>query len=102
VLRGVIDGREKLFVVELADTSKIPRDSRGNYAPVLNVEPGIYMYDLLQDPSETRNLYTESNAQARELLFLLAQHFAGPRERVHRVEVDDELNKKLRSLGYIR
>ncbi len=102
VLRGVIDGHDKLFVVEVADSAKIPVASRGNYSDVVNVIPGVYMYDLLQDPGEKRNIYTETNPRARELLALLARQFASPRERVHRVEVDEELNKKLRSLGYIR
>jgi arylsulfatase A-like enzyme len=102
VLRGVIDGHDKLFVVEVADSAKIPHDSRGNFTEVVNVIPGIYMYDLLQDPGEKRNIYTGSNPRAKELLSLLARQFAAPRERVHRVEVDEELNKKLRSLGYIR
>ena len=102
VQRGVIDGHDKLFVVELADTSKIPAGSRGNYAPITNVEAGIFMYDLARDPKETRNLYAESNPRAKELLSLLARQFAGPRPKVHRVEADEELNKRLRSLGYIR
>ncbi len=102
VQRGVIDGHDKLVVIELADSSKIPITSRGTYSKVVNVEPGIYMYDLSNDPGETRNLYAESNPRAKELLALLARQFAGPKQRVHEVEVDEELNKKLRSLGYIR
>jgi len=76
--------------------------SRGTYSRVLNVEPGIYMFNLADDPGETKNLYTESNPRAKELLGLLASHFAGPNPPVREVEVDAELNKKLRSLGYIR
>ncbi len=102
VQRGVLDGSDKLFVVELADTAKIPMTSRGTYSRVLNVEPGIFLYNLASDPGETHNLYTESNPRAKELLGLLARHFAGPGPPVHKVEVDEELNKKLRSLGYIR
>jgi arylsulfatase A-like enzyme len=102
VQRGVLDGNDKLFVVELADTAKIPMTSRGTYSRVLNVEPGIYMFNLADDPGETKNLYTESNPRAKELLGLLASHFAGPNPPVREVEVDAELNKKLRSLGYIR
>jgi hypothetical protein len=60
------------------------------------------MYDLSQDPGEKRNIYTESDPRAKELLALLARQFAGSRSPVHEVEVDEELNKKLRSLGYIR
>jgi arylsulfatase A-like enzyme len=102
VLRGVIDGNDKLLVVEVGDSAQVPMSSRGNYAPIANVIPGTYMFDLSQDPGEKRNIYSDSNPRAKVLLALLARQYAGPRERVHRVEVDEELNKKLRSLGYIR
>lgn len=102
IQRGVIDGNDKLFIVELADTAMIPLTSRGTYSRVLNVEPGIFMFDLGADPAEKQNLYTESNPRAKELLGLLADHFAGPTPPAREVEVDAELNKKLRSLGYIR
>jgi arylsulfatase A-like enzyme len=99
--RGVIKGNYKLTVVELADTASIPRKSRGTYAPVVNVEPGIYMYDIAADPGETRNIYSEDNPKARELLVILAEHFAGKKRPLHEVEVDEKLRKKLRSLGYL-
>jgi arylsulfatase A-like enzyme len=102
VLRGVIDGNDKLFVVEVADSAKIPMASRGNFSEVTNVIPGVYMFDLSKDPGEKQNIYAESNPRARELTSRLARQFASRRERVHTVEVDEELNKKLRSLGYIR
>jgi arylsulfatase A-like enzyme len=101
VLRGVIDGHDKLFVVEVGDSANIPLSSRKSYAPIANVVPGVYMYDLSQDPGEKRNIYSDSNPRAKELLSMLARQFAAPRPKVHRVEVDEELNKKLRSLGYI-
>ncbi|UCG51113.1 MAG: sulfatase [Candidatus Latescibacterota bacterium] len=102
VQRGVIFEGHKLFVIEIADTTKIPITSRGTYSKVKNVHPGIYMYDLSKDPAETHNLYSETDPKAKELLGLLARHFAAPRPSVHSVEVDEELKKKLRSLGYIR
>jgi len=102
VQRGVIQGDHKLVVVELADTTKVPLTSRGTFSPVKNVHPGIYMYDLANDPGETENLYSESNPKAKELLALLAGHFAAEGPSVHNVEVDEELKKKLRSLGYIK
>ena len=102
VQRGVIDGKDKLWVIELADSSKIPVTSHGNYAPVTNVIPGVYMHDLAADPRETKNLYSEDDPRAKELLALLAGHFAAAGKKGHPVEVDAELQKKLRSLGYIR
>lgn len=102
VLRGVINGDTKLFVVDVADSARIPLASRGNYADVTNVVPGVYLFDRSLDPGEQRNLYTEVNPRASELIRILAGHFAAPRGAGHPVEVDEELNKKLRSLGYIR
>ena len=39
---------------------------------------------------------------AKELLSLLARQFAAQGKKTHPVEVDEELKKRLRSLGYIR
>jgi hypothetical protein len=86
----------------MADTTKIPLTSRGTYSDVENVHPGIYMYDLTTDPRESTNIYSQSDPKAKELLALLAHHFAADRPSVHSVEVDQELKKKLRSLGYIQ
>jgi arylsulfatase A-like enzyme len=102
VQRGVIHDNHKLIVIELADTTKVPLTSRGTYSAVTNVHPGIYMYDLASDPGESNNIYSQSNARAQELLGLLAGHFAADRPSVHNVEIDEELKRKLRSLGYIR
>lgn len=102
VLRGVIDGHAKLFVVEVADSAKIPVGSRGNYAEIKNVIPGIYLFDRSLDPGEQRNLYTNVNPRANELIWLLSGHFTAPRQGGHPVQVDEGLNRKLRSLGYIR
>jgi arylsulfatase A-like enzyme len=100
--RGVLDGGEKLFVVELSDSAKIPQASHLNYAPVRNVVPGVYMYDLSKDPREMHNVFDESDPRAKELLSLVAKQFATPGRRTHEVEVNEEITKKLRSLGYIR
>lgn len=102
VQRGVIHNDHKLIVVELSDTTKVPASSRGTHSTVSNVHPGIYLYDLANDPGESKNIYEQSDQIAKELLGLLAGHFAGERPSVHNVEVDEELKKKLRSLGYIR
>jgi len=100
--RAVMDGPLKLVVIELADTSKIPEASKGTFVKVTNVHPGFYLYDLSSDPGEKTNIYDPSSADARRLLALLADHFAGGKARVREVEVDEKLNAKLRSLGYIK
>jgi arylsulfatase A-like enzyme len=102
VERAVLDGNHKLVVIEVSDSTKIPQTSHGNYQPVLNVVPGVYMYDVSKDPGETRNIFDEEDPRAKQLLSLLARQFAAPGRKTHEVEVDEELTRKLRSLGYIR
>jgi arylsulfatase A-like enzyme len=99
--RGVIHGGYKLILIEEVDPESIPRKSQGTESPVVNVIPGIYMYDLSADPGETRDIYDERNPKAIELLVLLAEHFTGEAASGHEVEVDKTLRDKLRSLGYI-
>ena len=100
--RGVVVGDDKLFVIEEADTARIPLSSRGTYVPIKNVRPGIYMYDLAADPAETTNIYNESDSTARRLLVMVAEHFSAGRGPVHEVDIDETLRRKLQSLGYIR
>jgi len=99
--RGVIYGGYKLMVIEDVDPMSIPRKSQGTHSPVVNVVPGIYMYDLTKDPGETDNIYSDDNPKAVELLVMLANHFSVKSKPVHEVEVDEKLREKLRSLGYI-
>ena len=99
--RGVIHGKYKLTVIEDVDPASIPRKSQGTTSPVVNVIPGIYMYDLSADPGETRNIYDENDPKAIELLVMLAEHFAVEARAAHGVEIDETLRDKLRSLGYI-
>jgi arylsulfatase A-like enzyme len=100
--RGVVKGTHKLFVVEMQDTTTIPPASRGTEIPVKNVVPGIYLYDLASDPLERTNLYTPDNPIALELLGLVARQFATSHYQENAVDLDPELLKKLKSLGYVR
>jgi arylsulfatase A-like enzyme len=99
--RGVILGDYKLTVIEEVDPASIPRKSQGTESPVVNVSPGIYMYDLSTDPGETQNIYDESDPKAIKLLVMLAEHFSVQATTAHEVEIDETLRDKLRSLGYI-
>lgn len=99
--RGVILGDFKLFVVERADTIRIPRSSRAVFTPARNVFPGIYLFDLKADPGETRNIYSDNDAKAIELLLKVAEHFALEATPTREVRIDEKLREKLRSLGYV-
>lgn len=100
--RGILLGRYKLFVVEMADTMRIPEANRRTFAPVTNVHPGTYMFNLAEDPEEMTNIYDESDPTCRRLFVMLAEHFAAESKPVREVVVDETLAEKLRSLGYLK
>jgi len=95
--RAVMDGRYKLVVIEEVASQSGPVDSA---TPVENVHPGIYLYDLEEDPGEQVNLYAEGDPRARDLLAVLEKHFAREAAIGPKLEIDEALREKLRSLGY--
>jgi arylsulfatase A-like enzyme len=99
--RGVRVGDRMLFVVDERPMESIPRAIRGTYAPVENVKPGIYMYDLASDPEERINLYDENDPKSLELLGLVAAHFQNSRSPTSEIELDEATRDKLRALGYV-
>lgn len=104
-LRAVIEGGYKLIVIGMADRTGYPARSVKEYedwAKVTNVTPGMYLFDLTTDPGEQHNIFSEDHPKAKELLQLLADHFAGERPSVRQIDVDEKLREQLRSLGYIQ
>jgi arylsulfatase A-like enzyme len=99
--RGVILGDYKLWMVERADTTRIPRSSLAVFTPPKNVFPGIYLFDLKNDPKEMRNIYAQDDAKAIELMVMIAEHFVMEKTGTREVRIDDKLREKLRSLGYL-
>jgi len=99
--RGVRVGDHVLWEIEEIAIEEIPEENRLTAVPVLNVEPGIYMYDLASDPKQTINLYYESDSRSRELLGLVKDHFAATRPPSTGVELDEQARQQLRELGYV-
>jgi choline-sulfatase len=99
--RGVIHNGLKLVLIERADLESIPPASRGTHVPVTNVSAGMYLFDLATDPGEKQNIFDASDPRALELLGLMTTHFSERKYQEAGVELDDDLIKKLRSLGYI-
>jgi arylsulfatase A-like enzyme len=99
--RAVVRGSHKLIVVETADTTLVPVASRNEEVPVTWVKPGMYLYDLARDPGETTNLFSTDDSTSLSLLGLLTTHFATAAARKQPVELDEDLLRKLKSLGYI-
>jgi arylsulfatase A-like enzyme len=100
--RAVICGRHKLIRIEATDIEKIPPNSRATFSEVENVKPGIFMFDLSRDPNEQESIFSPGNGRAEKLLAILAAHFAGQKMPTQEIEIDEEMRRKLRSLGYIQ
>ena len=106
--RSVIDWPDKLTIVEPVDLSNYPDNIyRNPPEAITHLTPGIFLYDLAADAAESHNLYTEANPTATRLAKLLSAHFAGernsrPRHFTGDGGMDADLEKQLRSLGYIK
>lgn len=100
--RGVVVGGKKLIVVEEADTTLVPESSRHEEIVVTNVHPGMYLYDIANDPGEQTNLFARNDSTSLSLLGILSKHFATASARPQPVQLDQDLLDKLRSLGYVR
>ena len=100
--RSVIDGELKLVAIAPADTNLIPWSARGTFSKVGNVAVGTYVYDLGADPGESRDVYDESDASARELLALLASFMEGEAATGDSVLIDEAAREQLKALGYIQ
>lgn len=101
--RGVLLGSHKLLVVDLVpvevDESR-PAPGRTEWKPPLR--PGTSLYDLAADPGEQRDLYAAGDPIAERLLALLLANFREGVGPYNPVRVSEELERKLRELGYLR
>lgn len=100
--RGVRTRQRKLIVVEPADTTRVSPASIARYAGIENVVPGVHLFHLDRDPMETTDVFSPSDDAASRLLDTLGEHLSGGTAATREVTVDDELSRKLRSLGYIQ
>ncbi len=100
--RAVIYDNYKLIRITNTDTTKIPVSSRGTYSVVRNVKEGNYIFNLGVDPRETENVFDQNSIQAEKLMGMLAMHLKGRIVRAEKIQVDENLKKELRSLGYIQ
>lgn len=105
--QSVRNSRFKLIVVEDVDTTLIAEAMIPNLPQiredVQNVIPGTYLFDLVNDPGETYNIYSDDHEEGRNLLVNLVEYLeSGAPVQSPRVEMDEETLEKLRSLGYIQ
>jgi arylsulfatase A-like enzyme len=74
----------------------IPDAPPGHY-PIGRAE----LYDLAQDPGETRNLADRQPERAAELARRIRQRFAAVHNRIEDQDVSEEMRKELEALGYV-
>ncbi|HEY0514435.1 MAG TPA: sulfatase [Thermoanaerobaculia bacterium] len=72
-------------------------DAPPNHYPIAREE----LYDLSRDPGETTNLAAREPARVQEMARLIQRRFAGLKNRVHQQDVPEDLQKELKSLGYV-
>jgi arylsulfatase A-like enzyme len=107
VQRAVVLDRYKLILVEASDGGRqskvaVPTPVGKRKRRREKVEPGIALYDLSEDPAETTNLFEDAAPEARRLVDLLARHFLARDSPGQEVTLDEDLKRKLESLGYLR
>lgn len=114
-----VQGRSLLPLLEAKDSSRrnlyaetfLPR-LHFNWSELRSVETEKYqfieapkpeLYDLVADPGETRNLYTDKKAVGEELharLSSLIRQYSADQEVAEKTGLDPALMERLKSLGY--
>jgi len=74
----------------------IPDAPPGHY-PIAREE----LYDLSRDPGETTNLAAREPERVKAMAELIRRRFEGLRNRVRKQELPEDLQKELKSLGYV-
>jgi arylsulfatase A-like enzyme len=96
VQRTAIEGPHKLMIVDKMTGKKRPPGRLRT-----DVRSGKFFFDLQKDPGETVNLYDPSDPRVEALEAKLRQHFGGPAAVTDEIAISDELQDKLKSLGYL-
>ena len=92
----VRDGWKLVHNPEGIEPVCIPDAPPGHY-PIGRAE----LYDLGQDPGETRNLAQSQPAKVAEMEKLIRQRYAGLKSRAGEQDIDEEMEKELKALGYV-
>ncbi len=101
VQQAVIRGTDKLVRIGVPAEARDAPDRLERAFKRTKVRPGIYLFDLEDDPNELNNLYTPDDPKAIELLETLSKHFAESADSVGDVAIDDETRERLEALGYL-
>jgi len=72
-------------------------------APIPPVLSPVELYDLAQDPEEKHNIVDERSPSANQIILEIDRIIRSARKRnTEKLEIDQELRKQLKALGYIR
>jgi arylsulfatase A-like enzyme/Tfp pilus assembly protein PilF len=107
VLRRIRDGRSAPSVAYLETLSG---QFDWNMSPILGLRgedwkyvraPTAELYDLVDDPGETRNLARERPERVRELDAMLERRLEGARSPIPNVKPEEKERARLEALGYV-
>jgi choline-sulfatase len=94
----LIDGDKKLYSIGINHEWEGDLEERSEKT---NVSAGTQLFDLAADPKERNNLYAEDDPESKRMLELLAPHVKSESAGADPRSVDEELQTRLRSLGYL-
>ncbi len=101
VQQAVIRGADKLMRIDVAAEIRDTPERLESAFKRTKVQPGIYLFDLEDDPDELNNLYTPDDPKAIELLAILSKHFEDSADSAGDIAIDDETREQLEALGYL-
>jgi hypothetical protein len=94
----LIDGDKKLYSIGINHEWEGDLEERSERT---NVSAGTQLFDLAADPKERNNLYAEDDPESKRMLELLAPYVKSESAGADPRSVDEELQTRLRSLGYL-
>ena len=91
-------GREKLIL----NRKFLPEDLKFFVSPPPSLNP-VELYDLALDPGERQNIADEKSQLANQIIQRINQIYeVAQKKKTRKIEMDKELRKQLKALGYIR
>lgn len=100
--RAVIVGDYKLIRIMKDTGRKTSSGKMGTIVRTENIRPGHYLFDLSGDPFETKNIFSRGHTVSEKLVALLDSHLEKVETAGEKIEIGEELRRKLRSLGYLQ
>ena len=101
IQQTLIRGRYKLIRISATPDAENDTERLSRVFKRTGLKPGLYLYDLEDDPGESRNLYSPTDPNAAELLAALNLYTGDQSQAADTLSIDEETRAKLRALGYL-